>query len=550
MFLILISYVFILYIIFGMGLIFNKWINLENYNIVFTVFIGMFVQLIISTFYAVFFPLDQYFFLINLTLSTLFITFNFQTVKKSFQQVLYNFTLFSRNSKILLLTTVVLSLLHSSSLPFLTDNETYYIQTIKWLNNYGLVNGVANLHPFLGQFSGWHILQASFNFSFLTDNLNDINGFLIIVSSYFMIEKWEKYKLIGNKNDLFISLIFIVLVGLFFFIGSPSTDFPILIIVPIIVYLYLDLYQNNKIENIILITILCLLITSIKVTISPILLLLIVVLAKGNDSKFWKITAVMSLISLSGFVIKNIIITGHPLYPIALGNELVKVNWKINNNIQYNWEEFNKLNFIDKFWAWINLPKINGILNKLILFFMFVFPFFIRKKKEMYFLYAYFLVQFIIFYITSSQYRFFMPILLAMSLLIASKLLHKKFTAIKLLVITNLTILFIIGIFGLNTDKFTNSDIMSKKYALIPSQIILPRAITQFENLEYAEYQLENLNYFSPSKDSIFFWQTSDGPIPCMNKDMIDYFSKHYDHIPQMRTSNIKDGFLSAIPKH
>ncbi len=301
----------------------------------------------------------------------------------------------------------------------------------------------------------------------------------------------------------------------------------------------------------------------IKVTIFPILLLLLIVLIKTKSLKYWKITAILSFIALFSFVLKNIIVSGYPLYPMSLGNDLVNVDWKLNNNIQAfyyktttmygwqlnNWEEFNKLNFIDKFWTWISLPNLNGILNKLILLIMFVFPFFIRKKKEMYFLYAYCFVQFIIFYLTSPQYRFFTPILLAMSLIIGSQLLHKKFSIIKLLVIANLIILCFIGVFGLKTDNVTNSEIMNKKYAFIPSQIIFPRAITQFENLEFTEYKFQNLNYFSPSKDSIFFWQTSNGSLPCMNKDMIDYFSKYYNHIPQMRTKNIKDGFLSSIPK-
>lgn len=543
---ILLSYILIFYITLGLGVLFNKWLKLKNYNILFTVLTGLFVQLIISTFYAVLFPLNQYFFLLNLSIATLSIYFHFGAVKRIIKQSINTFHTFSNGSKILLLITVVLSLLHSSSLPFLTDNETYYIQTIKWLNNYGLVKGVSNLHPFFGQFSGWHIVQASFNFSFLVDNLNDINGFLIIMASFFMIEKWDEFKLTENKNDLFVALIFVSLVGIFMFIGSPSTDFPILVIAPIIVYLYLDLFQNNKEENINIIAILILLIILIKVTISPILLLLIVALIKVKNYKFWKTATVLSVISLVSFVIKNIVVSGYPLYPLDVGNELVNFDWKINNSIQYNWEELSKQNFIQEFWTWINLPKLNGVLNKSILLFLVVFPVFIKKRKEIIFLYVYFIIQFIIFYLTSPQYRFFIPILLVMALFMGSKLLCKKNYAIKVLMVANLAILFFIGVFGLKLNKVTNSNIMSKKHALIPSQIIFPRAITQFENLEFNEHKLENLNYFSPTNDSIFFWQTSNGPLPCMNKNMIDYYSKYYNHIPQMRTGNIKDGFRSA----
>lgn len=563
MILILLSYFFILYISLGIGIVFNKWIRLENYNILFTILVGFFFQLIISTFYAIFFPLDYYFFLINLIISTLFIAFHFSVVKKIISKTINSFSKFSISSKFLFLSIILISLIHSSSLPFLTDNESYYIQTIKWLNNYGLVKGLANLHMFFGQSSGWHILQSSFNFSFITSNFNDLNGFLIIVTSYFCLEKWEAYKSTENKNDLFISLILISLVFLFLFIPSPSPDLPTIIIVPIIIYLFIESYQNNSRNHISLITVLTMLVILIKVTVAPILILLLIALVKTKDLNRWKSPIVLSIISLSSFIIKNVIITGYPLYPLSIGHELINVDWKLNNNLQHfyyqstsmygwqmqNWEEFSNLGFIDKFWIWLNLPKLNGVLNKLIILLLFLFPFFNYKKKEMLYLYIYFIIQFVVFYTTSPQYRFFLPVLLSIGLFISTDLLHKKFNTIKILFISNLVLLTILGVFGLNLDGVTNNKIMSMKHPLIPSQVITPRAITQFEDLEFIEQKIENLKYFSPSKDSLFFWQTSNGPLPCVNKDMVEYFSTYYNHIPQMRTKNIKDGFLSSKPK-
>jgi hypothetical protein len=563
---ILLSYFFILYISLGIGVIFNKWIRLDNYNILFTVLIGFFFQIITSTFYAFYFPVNYYFFLINLTISTLFITCHFSLVKKIIRNTINSFSQFSISSKFLFLTIIIISLIHSSSVPFITDNESYYIQTIKWLNNYGLVKGLANLHLFFGQSSGWHILQSGFNFSFIAPNFNDLNGFLIIITSFFCLEKWGKYKLTGNKNDLFISLIIISLVFLFLFIASPSPDLPTIIIVPIIIYLFVESFHNNNNNSthINLITVLILLVILIKVTVSPILILLLITLVKTKDFKHWKFPIVLSFIALSSFIIKNIVVTGYPLYPLSIGHELINVDWKLNNNLQQvyyqwtsmygwqmnNWEEFSNLSFINKFWIWLNLPRLDGLLNKLILLSLFLFPFFNYKKKEMLYLYIYFLIQFIIFYITSPQYRFFLPVLLSIGLLISTDLLHKRVNIIKFLFVLNLVLLTLLGVLGLNFEGITNNNIMSMKHSLIPSQVISPRSITQFEDLEFIEYEIQNLKYFSPSKDSLFFWQTSNGPLPCVNKDMIEYFSTYYNHIPQMRTKNIKDGFLSSKPEH
>jgi len=79
----------------------------------------------------------------------------------------------------------VLILNHCSQSPLLIDNETYYIQTIKWLNEYGFVKGLANLHVFLGQTSGWHIAQSVFNFSFLYANFNDLSGYALTLGLVF-----------------------------------------------------------------------------------------------------------------------------------------------------------------------------------------------------------------------------------------------------------------------------------------------------------------------------------------------------------------------------
>jgi hypothetical protein len=75
----------------------------------------------------------------------------------------------------------------------LIDNETYYIQTIKWLNEFGFVKGLANLHPFFAQTSGWHILQSAFSFSYLPFSNNDLNGFCLLLGNLFAAFRLQDY---------------------------------------------------------------------------------------------------------------------------------------------------------------------------------------------------------------------------------------------------------------------------------------------------------------------------------------------------------------------
>lgn len=559
MILILLSYIYILYIAVGMGLSFNKWVVLEKYNLLFTVLIGFFTQLIFSTFYAIFQPLDLYFYIVNTAIATVFSVLNYRTAQNIFKNTKTTFNHFSIKSRVIFFSIGFLALLHSSALPFLTDNESYYIQTIKWLNHYGFVKGLSNLHLFLGQTSGWHILQSGFNFYFLDINFNDLNGFLIILSSFFIIENWELYQANKDKNNLFIALFLIAFVFLFLFVDSPSPDLPIFIIVSIIFYLFIDVFKNNT-NHINIIAILTLLIILIKATVFPILFLVLILLIKLQKIKHWLFVFILSLISLTGFIVKNSIINGYPLYPTLIGNTLFNFDWQLNTNLQTfyyqaismygwqieNWDTFNQLSFIDKFKIWLNLPRLNGILNKLIVLSLVLFPLLIRKRKEMLYIYIYMIIQFVLFYNTSPQYRFFVPILLPIALFISAEIFHKKTVLIHFFIASNIIILLFLGFLGFNFKGITNNDLMKQKQRFITSQILIPRVHTQFKDLKYKSFQIKNLKYFSPVKDSLFFWQTSNGPLPCVNKDMIDYFSTYYNHIPQMRTDNLKDGFKSV----
>lgn len=63
------------------------------------------------------------------------------------------------------------------------DDGLYYSTSIKWLQEYGTVKGLANLNPRIGFNSSWLILQAIYGFAFLKAGLfNDLNGLLYSLS--------------------------------------------------------------------------------------------------------------------------------------------------------------------------------------------------------------------------------------------------------------------------------------------------------------------------------------------------------------------------------
>src|SRR5690606_36686416 len=118
---------------------------------------------------------------------------------------------------------------------FVVDNESYCIQTSKWLNVYGFVKGLGNLHLSLAPNSGWNTMQAGLSLSFLTDRISDLNGFLLIVCAFFYLSEFQQ------KNEKhWIGFIVLFNVLLFQFVDAPSPDLPLLLITPILSYFFTE----------------------------------------------------------------------------------------------------------------------------------------------------------------------------------------------------------------------------------------------------------------------------------------------------------------------
>jgi hypothetical protein len=68
-------------------------------------------------------------------------------------------------------------------------------------------------------------------------------------------------------------------------------------------------------------------------------------------------------------------------------------------------------------------------------------------------------------------------------------------------------------------------------------------------NTTYHKAKIANLSYFSPDSKT-YIWVTGDGYLPCVNTKQVEYFKRKLGYIPQLRTTNLKDGFYSMpIPK-
>lgn len=556
MILILLSWCYIFFTAVTFGIAFSKLLRMQLFDAVVTPVLGLFSVTILATIWAFFGPISVVFNIILTVLSVLFWYNNKRTFTSIWQNALTQIQSYSKAFKILLIVSSLLILAQSATLPFIIDNESYYIQTIKWLNEYGFVKGLANLHLFFGQTSGWHVTQSVYSLSFLYDRFNDLNGFCLLLANFFAFQKLHSYFTKGSKIDLIFGLLPLTYAFLFQFVSSPSPDFPIYIFGFLLFSTYLQ--QDKNEDSFIIISILAFFAFFIKIT-GVILLLFPLVLLVTNFKTFKKtlfpLFGIGSLVLLL-FVLKNIILSGYPLFPLLcfrLGN----LDYTVPSIIMDFFFNKNMLNsfYIDSA-AYTTtslgeLPKyyflrngIAGFIGLASLMILLITPFVILKRRirGAWTIYFGFIILAVLLASSSPQYRFYIYFTLFFILLIASEWItnHKlimRLTSISLFVVA--VLVFIPMSFG----SLTANTFLAENSTFHFKDIAIPEPNTKW-NQEFKGSSVGNMMYQTPVDDS-FFWVTGNGKLPCVNKKQVEYFHYGFFFIPQQRSIKLKDGFYS-----
>ncbi|WP_298393016.1 hypothetical protein [Flavobacterium sp.] len=559
MLLILLSWIYILFTTINLGFGLDRCIGLKNKNFSITLILGLFSVTILASVWAIFGRINIEFHGVLLVLNLL-LFFKFQKeiieIYKNFWIELYSL---SKTLKIFLFTITLMIVAQCSSIPYVIDNESYYIQTIKWINEYGFVKGLVNLHFFLGQVSGWHITQSAFNFSFLYSNFNDLSGFVLLLGTFFSVQKLQEFYDNKNANYLLIGLFPITSIFLFQFISAPSPDIPVYVLSFIIFFYFLENYKKCTIEVFNLIVTLILFTLYIKNTTLTFVLIPIVLLVQNFRILYKNLSKsfLISVLVLVLFVTKNMIICGSPIFPSKLFTFLT-TDYAIPDSIEnfyydqlkyYGYfvdlPQYNSMSAFDLFLRWLSLPKLNGLFNKLSVLLLLISPLIIYKfqnEKAVWILYLLMILQLILLFATSPQYRFFMNFILFFGLFCFVTLVRNKVIINSLLLLSLVPTLFILFV-PVKLNRFSNYKFMMELSNFSTENIVFPHQNTK-NNTSFEVIQLGNIKYNSPIQND-FFWASGNGMLPCVNKDQIKYFEKYFKIIPQLRTSEIKDGFYA-----
>ena len=557
MILILLSWVYIFFTAFSFGIAFSKVIRIKQFDVVVTTILGLFSVTLLATIWVFFAPIAIGFHVILCLLTFFFWYKNKITFESTLINTVVQINSFTKTIQILFIISCFLISAQSATLPFIIDNESYYIQTIKWLNEYGLVKGLANLHLFLGQTSGWHITQSVYSLSFLYDKFNDLNGFCMLLVNFFAFQKLHSYFSKGDRMDLLFGLLPLTYAFLFQFISAPSPDFSVYIFA----FILFSMYVQNKVteDTFSIITILTLFAIFIKITAVVLLLFPIILLLKHFailKKRFLLLSCLVGLV-LMLFVLKNTMLTGYPLFPLLCFRmddldytvpSLIMdffFSKSVMNSFYIDNAAFPSASLLELGKHYFLFNGMSGYIGIVSLLTLLVTPIVIIKKnlpKSVWTIYFAFLVLVILLCNSSPQYRFYVYFTLFFLLLLLSLWINNPKWILRFYTAS----MFLVGVLvfvPLSFGSLTANALLLQNSTFHLKNIIIPEPNSKWKQ-EYKGGSVGNMSYHSPV-DTSFFWVTSNGNLPCVNDTQIKYFEQGFFYIPQQRSIDLNDGFYA-----
>ena len=416
MLLLFFSFIIFFIICYGYGSIIHPFFSRNCTIISLTLFSGVLFLMTLHTVVSFIFPLNIYY---EIIVNGIGIILGIFKTYKNFEKIKFYFSY-----EFLLL--ILLILFTASFFPYIVDHFGYYIPTIKWLNEYGIVKGIANLSFILAQQSPWHILQAG---------IDDTIDPYFKLNSYFLLF-YIMYYLEQNKVALLLPLPILLL-----YVQSPSADLAVIIFTLLLINETCN--AKYSLSYLLLISVAT---CFIKPLAFGLVLWIIYLIYKENkfyklNTKYWNLSILFSLYIGVLYLIKNFYTSGLLLYPLDF--KVANPKWLVSNyvieysnkiallksyDMKFSIEEISSMSNFTKFINWLKLSGFKGIIHKLfIVIFIIYFSIMLYFRQKKLLVYGFIsLLNCVIIYLFSAQYRFMLPILLGLLFIIFCSLKINK----------------------------------------------------------------------------------------------------------------------------
>lgn len=222
--------------------------------------------------------------------------------------------------------------------PEFVDTYLYHIQAIRWIEEYGVVPGLGNLHCRFAYNSAFLALQALFSFSWIMEPLHSLNGFL---SSFFVVYAvMTNHIFTKEKNQLsdYLKLLYIPYVFLNQrTLSSPGTDMLAMFLVIYIASKWSECMERKE-ESVQSYGFLCVLAVwalTVKLSTAGSLLLVLLPAIQLIRKRNWGYMIKDLLCGLAAVIpwlVRNVLISGYLIYPYS-AIDWFPVDWKMPKEV-------------------------------------------------------------------------------------------------------------------------------------------------------------------------------------------------------------------------
>lgn len=296
---------------------------------------GLIITTVYSQIFSIFYKVEL---LANVFLLTVCILIMFVLRKRIRQIIVTGFKECRMSRKVVILVLILLWSYFTSRGYMAYDSDLYHGQSIRWIEEYGVVKGLGNLHLRFAYNSSVFALSALYSMKFLIgQSLHTINGFFALVLSITVLDisdTWKRKKLLLSGYARAATVYYLAVIC--DEVVSPSSDYATMCMIFFIIIKWLDLLEakeeNDTVSPYALLCVCGVYALTLKLTAGLILILVIkpaITLIREKRFKEIVFYLAMGIITAVPWLVRTVIISGWLLYPFPQ-LDLFSVNWKIS----------------------------------------------------------------------------------------------------------------------------------------------------------------------------------------------------------------------------
>ena len=224
------------------------------------------------------------------------------------------------------------------------DTDLYHAQAIRWIEEFGIVKGLGNLHSRLAYNSAFFSLQALYSLKFLSgQSLHSLNGLIVYVMlayAFVSLSFFHRRRFAASDLIKICFFLYFFLGGVHYGLASPGTDIATLYLVLYLAAKWAE-YAEQEAASAIgsesalteygLLCILAVWALTLKLSALTLLLLAVCPAVRLIAGRKWKKIALFMLMGLAlllPFLARNVVVSGYLVFPLAASDPWA-LDWKM-----------------------------------------------------------------------------------------------------------------------------------------------------------------------------------------------------------------------------